>query len=240
MFSYSICLYEGVIHIDFAPEKETVQYSCGIVFLSNIPQFHFIPGGIFLTPEDRPPCFVQCLDRSVFFFQKFPEIILALRTMAVAHTGMTDLIIQLPGNNIFMPFQFFRHFCGNLMGIMPVGDGRRTGMLSYSECTSVTIGFKAHDLRIFFTKPCRCGGTGGTHDDIYMMFFQNIAGIVKPLEVIYPLFRFHSAPGKFPDADDVYSGFLHQKGIILNSFIIPVFRIISGSDIYFHFCTPFL
>ena len=138
----------------------------GIVAQSGSRHIHFLKAVVCLIPEVRSPCFVQCINASVFFHQKFAESDgITLRIELIFLT--VKLIINLPSDDCrmfcIMRCRFFHNNSGQFLIF------RRVVVVMSSSAMAVqnTVHVCIQNFRIFLSQPGRRCSRRGTKDHFH-------------------------------------------------------------------------
>ena len=85
-------------------------------------------------------------------------------------------------------------------------------------------------FRIFFCQPCRRSCCRRTEDHFHPHLFCQIQKSIKEIIIKYSLVPLNLTPCKLCDSDHLDTVFQHSSQIIPPKALIPVFRVITGSQ----------
>ena len=169
-----------------------------------------------MAPESSPPCLIQLLKRPVFFFQPFPECILARFAMARSIREISSQFIgYMPEDHIL----FLSECSGKslIYGSCFPSHHRRciTEIMAFPRKIAGAVFTHLHYLRILLSQPVRHCARRRRKNNLYSRTPEIIDDLLQPAEVIYPLFRFKHSPGEYPQCHAVDARLFHQPDIFL-------------------------
>ena len=210
-------------------ESGIIQYfmRVSVVAQSGSRHIHFLKAVVCLIPEVGSPCFVQCINASVFFHQEFAESdSITLRIELIFLT--VDLIVNLPSDDCrmfcIMRCRFFHNNSGQFLVF------RRVVVVMSSSAMTVqnTVHVCIQNFRIFLGQPGRRRSCRGTKDHFHTHISSYIQKSVKEIIVEYTFVPLDLAPCKFCDSDYFDAVFQHSFQVVTPETFVPVFRIITS------------
>ena len=128
-----------------------------------------------------------------------------------------EAAVNLPGDELGMIAQGLGHVFDQALGGVPkdvVVEANRAARAFVLDQTALV---ERQNFRMFFGQPDGRRGGGRAEDDLDVVLLHDVHHAAQPEEIVFALFGFAEAPGKFADADDVDAGLGHQLGIAFPS-----------------------
>ena len=198
--------------------------------------FNLVETVVGMAPEGGGPGLVEPVNGLIFFFQPFPERLLAQRTVAFAPV----LIGQMPGNYAWMISELFCQFFIDDPYFFPIYRGGIAMIVPCPEQVSGTIRRHPQHLRILVRHPFGPGAGGCSQHGGNSVFIQAVNDFFHPVEIKYALFRLQLCPGENSQGYFIDLCLFEIFDILLQDLrhIQPLFRIIIAavdhfSKIYF-------
>ena len=191
------------VHNALVAEPLPVQAQGGVVGGNSLSgEGYLVEVVVLLGPEGGAVGVVQPVDvPGEFFLEEALEGPLALGAPAQVAALVADLVVDLPGRNLFLPLVVAHQGPDDLLRVLVHLRAVEAVDVPSAEGPLLPVLELGEDGGVFFGQPGGDGGVGGAHDDVETFLLGLGDDAVEEGKVVLALGFLHQVPGELADAD---------------------------------------